>query len=126
MPATPPTAPERTHVRPVVAVTALQSRSRLWLGCSCPGLAQLDACWGGEQQVTGLAFRAAATQGALRDPHEQGLCTGHSCLSHVFRSVLEALCAGSTQCALGSLDIDQVQAAGELGSHQCPPHSYCC
>ena len=95
-------------------------------GAHVLGWHSLTSAGGGEQQVIGLAFRAAATQVALRDPHGQGLCTGHSCLSHVFRSILEASCAGSAQCGLGSLDIAQVQAAGELGSHQCPPHSYCC
>lgn len=107
----------RTQVRFVVAVTAVQSRSRLWLGCSCPGVAQLDVYWGREQ-VTGLAFWAPVAQGALRDPRGQGLCAGHSRLSHMFRSVLEASCAGSARSGLGSLDIAQVQAAGDPGSHQ--------
>lgn len=69
-------------------------------GARVLGWHSLMSAGGREQQVTGLAFWAAATQGALRDPHGQGLCAGHSCLSHMFRSVLEASCAGSAQCGL--------------------------
>lgn len=92
-----------------------------WVACVL-GWHSLTSAGGREQQVTGLAFWAAVAQGALRDPCGQGLHAGHSHLSHVFRSILEASCTGSTRCGLGSLDIAQVQAAGEPSSHQCPPH----
>lgn len=102
MPATLPSPPECTHK----LGSWLQSRP-CSLGLASGWVARvlgwhsLTSAGGGEQQVTGLAFWAAVAQGALRDPCGQGLHAGHSRLSHVFRSILEASCAGSASGVTG-------------------------